>query len=639
MNTTKSYKFILLITALVMSVITAFTMMSFNTAKADGITITPNAYFNYNGTTTAEFKNDNAVFTLTENDTIEIENTVTVNDFFINYKIGEGVESVKLLITANSYLVNGNKSTDGKYYTDIVNQVSVSADGTAKLNDKDLTTATAGKIYMKVDGNGYYTASVDGTDFVTEDNSYYRVKTSNEYNKLTGKVKIEVTLKDGVDTADFEIISLSQKASDDAFLQTFKLTESALTEVMPVICLTDDIKVKDGKAVIYNTITKITYNVYSFLDGHNKNNTKLTANAWVNENGNGEVHFVTVGANQLKIVDKADDTKVFLTVELNVLEEGAASDKPVYTFEQSAYDAFMAALEKQYLVVDDKDTSDVADDETHCVALGTTITIPSLKDFVSDDYTSYENLGVEMYYATPNSTSFATKNEMKITLSDAGNYTFFVLFKDKNNADCSMDKGDFIIEEDGQVDKINESVYGKQFIFSFHIEDDAPITITPSTVQGKGYKGASYTASKFTVDASGCTITYKLYYNSSMDADKDADGWVEIPSASSVTDTEYNENGYSYDDVKEIAYNGTLTFTPDKIGSYKIECYANSKMTAREASASTIIRIGNEPSVVKPASEWLQNNVWSVVFLSIGTLCLIGIIVLLCIKPKEENDN
>lgn len=635
MNTAKSYKFILLIIAFIMSLVTAFTMMSFNSVKADTINITPDAYFNYAKTTTAEFKNDNAVFNLTESDTIEIENTVVVNDFFMNFKMGEGIESVKLIITANSYFVNGNKATDGKYDTEIVNEVSVNADGTAKFNGNSLVTATAGKIYMSVKDNGFYKASVNGIDYVSESKAYYRVKTSNEYNKLTGKVKVEVTLKDGVDTADFEIISLSQKASDEMFLQTFKFTDNALIESTPIICLSDSVKVKDGKAIIYNVTTKITYNVYSFLDGHNKNSTKITANVWVNENGNGEVHFSNLGDNQLKITDKNDETKVYLTVQLNVLDESAETGKPVYTFNQSAYDAFIYALEKQYTVIDDKDTPDEADDETHCVALGKTITIPSLKDFVSDDYTTYEDLEVEMYYATPNSTSFATKKDMKLILSDAGDYTFFVLFKD---AKASMDKGDFIVEEDGKEDKINNAVYGK-FVFSFHVVDGAPIIITPASVQGKGYKGTSYTASKFTVDASGCAITYKLFYNPSIEAVEDTDGWVEIPSASSVNDTDYNENGYSYDDVKKIAYNGTLTFTPDKIGSYKIVCYANSKITAREASASTIIKIGNEPTVVRPASEWLQNNVWSVVFLSIGTLCLIGIIVLLCIKPKEEKDN
>lgn len=30
-----------------------------------------------------------------------------------------------------------------------------------------------------------------------------------------------------------------------------------------------------------------------------------------------------------------------------------------------------------------------------------------------------------------------------------------------------------------------------------------------------------------------------------------------------------------------------------------------------------------------------MNNIWSLVFLTIGTLALVGIIVILCIKPKD----
>ena len=62
----------------------------------------------------------------------------------------------------------------------------------------------------------------------------------------------------------------------------------------------------------------------------------------------------------------------------------------------------------------------------------------------------------------------------------------------------------------------------------------------------------------------------------------------------------------------------------------------------RAVSDSAVIVVTDEPTYVKPDSKWLQNNVWSVVFLSVGTLCLIGIIILLCIKPKTattESDN
>ncbi len=118
----------------------------------------------------------------------------------------------------------------------------------------------------------------------------------------------------------------------------------------------------------------------------------------------------------------------------------------------------------------------------------------------------------------------------------------------------------------------------------------------------------------------------------------DSDGWVEIPKASSVTDTKYNKDGYTYNQIKSIGYDGSLSFTPDKVGTYLIKCTATSETTSRSDTGYAIVSITQEPAVVKVPSNWLQNNVWSVVFLSIGTLCLIGIVVLLCIRPKEETD-
>ena len=172
------------------------------------------------------------------------------------------------------------------------------------------------------------------------------------------------------------------------------------------------------------------------------------------------------------------------------------------------------------------------------------------------------------------------------------------------------------------------------------MQDDADMSVTASVKNGVGYKGVQYSAAKFNVDASGCTMTYKLYYNANKNAEKTSEGWKEIPKASSVTDEKYvSKDGYDYDQIKGFNYDGKLDFVPTEIGAYMIECVATSNVSSRSAEDFMIIKVEKAPSIVKVDSKWLQNNVWSVVFLSIGTLCLIGIIVLLCIKPKDDVDN
>ena len=92
----------------------------------------------------------------------------------------------------------------------------------------------------------------------------------------------------------------------------------------------------------------------------------------------------------------------------------------------------------------------------------------------------------------------------------------------------------------------------------------------------------------------------------------------------------------SYERVKNISYNKTTTFIPDEVGFYKLECKAY--INNRSETAASIIEVKEKQKEVVVDDHWLANNVWSVVFLSIGTLSLIGIIVLLFIKPKEESE-
>ena len=57
-----------------------------------------------------------------------------------------------------------------------------------------------------------------------------------------------------------------------------------------------------------------------------------------------------------------------------------------------------------------------------------------------------------------------------------------------------------------------------------------------------------------------------------------------------------------------------------------------------KVSSYKLISITSDPDKVDVGGdplEWLQDNVLSVVFLGIGVLCLIGLVVLLLVKPKD----
>ena len=85
-----------------------------------------------------------------------------------------------------------------------------------------------------------------------------------------------------------------------------------------------------------------------------------------------------------------------------------------------------------------------------------------------------------------------------------------------------------------------------------------------------------------------------------------------------------------------MAYDGTLTFTPVKTGTYRFTCTVTLKNFSGTAEATSEIVV-NDVTTVKPDDHFFENNIGSFIFLGIGTLALAGVIVLLCIKPKEEN--
>ena len=209
------------------------------------------------------------------------------------------------------------------------------------------------------------------------------------------------------------------------------------------------------------------------------------------------------------------------------------------------------------------------------------------------------------------------------------------MFEDANGDKMEIDDF-YTFDENDDNKRIPGDYYG--YVFSFEIKDNAPINIT-AVNQSKGYVGTTYTVSKFNVSATGYTPTYELYYNSDATELPVGDWeqtWTRIPKASEVTEVDAMPEGFTYEDIQNINYDGQLTFTPDRIGKYVIKCTVSSTSSVRSASATASVEVQETPTIVKPVNPWLKDNVWSVVFLSAGTVCLIIVIILLFIKPKEK---
>lgn len=664
MNTAKSYKLAILLTAFVLSFVTAFVMM-FSSAPANvsaqEVTPTASNYFTVNGEVgTIAFGDKGATATLKAGDELKFKNKLVIDAFSLELNVPTTVKEFDVVIKSDSYFVNGNKNADGEFDTEIENVWNFKLNGATfdiKLNNgTDVMTDTAGTnmtlIVATVDGTIVSAMLSDMGTSVANSDAYYRIR---QVDKAVGEVSIRIKELVDVETADIIIASVDQNAmettvnSNDAWKQSFATNaEGKITKAQPRVAIDNALFVRqaDGsyanKALEYKEY-EVKMTPYSALGGVYESDlffVEPSDNAWL-ENSDKPKTVRFRSDAELKVGTKIDNNAVvYETYTIDVFKKTDDDKAPKYfTLDASSLEiqSFVSALEKEYKVVDDNGTpEDKTDDVTHSVALGTSVSIPSFEDLVYDEFTSYEVLKEKVTLKYYNPTTSGSSSNLSISLNSEGTYTFFVMFEDLSGNKMEEDK--FIIEEDGVYNKNDDSEGYGEFLFTFSVADDAPIVVKAAS-QGKGFVGTTYTASKFSIDASGCNKSYTLYYNPSTTANENTtEGWIEIPKASTVTDEDYDKDGYKYDDIKAIAYNGELVFTPNKVGTYKITCTAVSTVSSRSASGDAIIHVERATKVVKVPSTWLADNVWSVVFLSVGTLCLIGIIILLCIKPKDETE-
>ncbi len=615
MKNTKSNRLILAFVAIVMFIASAFTIFtSNNSAKA-----APSSLSFLGGTAYDSATLDSAESAVKvkvkDGQNLSFDYELAIDDFKMQFALSSDVTSVKIELTslskyASSVVVNG------KLVKDVVNTFTFN-----NSSDTDYTLA------INVDGNTVK-ANVNGTinDGQNEINAF---------GIPSAKMNIIFSVKDGAE-GTVTLKSVDQKASDSTakYKQTFEVDNGAIKNfALPRVQVDADF-IQNGVA-INGKIYDVKFYPFSVAKSYNDADFYVEAgacandcNIWIgNATNPDDIQFNKPEGNNSSMTfyvcvgEDTDREVVEEAIEVKVIDKDKDVDVPYYESDDSLKAIYKEAVNKacfkQY------------GDETHCIPLGSKYAIPSMKDIVRDNVTAYEELGVTVYYRTPKTTGKATT--MQIPTDGAGKYVFYVVFEDE--AGNTMDADDFLIVDDHNPDVFDKGRF-YDYVFEFYLEDDAPVTIEAPTTQEKGTVGKSYTATNFTIDGttdiseSNNHLEYKLFYNANAEAKAFDEGWVEIKRASEATESS----------DKLIAFNGKLTFTPDKEGAYMIECKATSYSKVHSASARTIVVVEKDEEAVIETSNWFVDNIWSVVFLSIGTLCLIAVVVLLFIKPKEENE-
>ncbi len=635
MKKAKSFKFIILTVALCISML--FSVLCFN-SNVNGVAhatykTETEKYFETDAN--VEYKNDALVVTANDGDKLSIVNPLVINDFGINVTVPYGAKTLTLELMSNSYVLHGNKNTDGEFDIKIKNKIVVDVVSlTAKLNEESETAIaiTGGDLTINVMvNNNVVKANVNGVELL-QTNDYFKVS-GNDYS--TAYVSLGFNLEEGQTDKEFNVNYIDQKTSDvnGEYKQTFNLVEEDVVPALAVAVIGDEVYTSNGKITVKDgEEVEVSIKAYSVYDNVKAEDLFIKA-----KDSNDEINDFIVDvekpkkfifnkqngavSNVEKIAVTTDGTNELSVFDVVVLDkEYNTTVAPEYDAPDYALEAFKNALVKATKIGD------------NYIALGKSVEIPSMKDLVKYEYIPFDELKYTVYVNTP-TTENSTTSSMKIRVDVPGEYKFYVMFYDgENSMESPIDNEDIMLGKDSTTQK---------YVFSFKIEDNAPLNVEANkeTAGTNGYVGVRYSAVPFDIDAESFTPTYTLWYNADSNATLETkEGWIKVLKKSEVTSS-YKEEVFTTEDINTINYDGKLDFTPVKVGAYRIDCEVSSGLTVSADKDSYLIKVTDVKKEVKPESQWLKNNMVSVIFLGIGTLCLIGIVVLLFVKPKEKTDS
>lgn len=366
----------------------------------------------------------------------------------------------------------------------------------------------------------------------------------------------------------------------------------------------------------------------------------------LSDGDNSEYYFIEWFADDSALAAQADGYSY-----ISVVRPGRVTATPSYTF----YDESGATGDIGLYQDAVRQASKNEDGSGIQVGTGAYFYIPSLKAYITDDTCGYTDMTFDLYWRTKSSDTQSSTDlsydELRIELTAEGVYEFRVVPVNKlgNAIEVTDEKGN-------PVSVISSSnIWTVQGIptFSFTVQYNG-LSIEEPEAGEDGYIDVTYTFDSFEIislsDAHTSPVTeYKLYYlipneqyeGQTIPADdlrasllgltEEANGvcaygtWVEIGE-----DDEDNEYAESWNA-------SSLSFVPKTSGYFGVTVRAyDSGLSIGAKTEAAVANISSRTDVLPGETYWLQNNILSVVFICIGGVCLIGIIVLLLIKPKDK---
>lgn len=340
-------------------------------------------------------------------------------------------------------------------------------------------------------------------------------------------------------------------------------------------------------------------------------------------------------------------------------------EAPSYTFYQKAIDntltfdqdAFNAFVDAYQAAVDTAAEEQRAGD-------GYYFYLPSLMDYIEDNDTSYTGLKFNIFYkyTTTGSQTKLAYNALKFPVSKAGKYVFKVVASDK-----SGNVMQYLNDDERWADVTSDVVWDIDEIpaFTFTAENRG-LEIEDLETASYAYKGSNYSAKKFTVKGSDYEDEFKLCYldgvtpgnisyNEIVDFANDYHdedfvsalkekyssisgeaAFTEISPWDSDGPTDEDDKGWETHDNRYEWRESSFSFTPQDTGYYVIVGKYVDNDTTEVVYAYEVVYVSSETDKNYGEIYWIEDNVVTVVFIVIAAVSLIGIVVLLVIKPAEK---
>lgn len=332
-----------------------------------------------------------------------------------------------------------------------------------------------------------------------------------------------------------------------------------------------------------------------------------------------------------------------------------------YTADKSVFDDYQAKLDE--LTKDENGLPKInAGSSNH-------LYLPSVEELFKGSLSSYTDLTFSIYYncTSKKSRTSLSSSDLSINVDTDGIYVFTVYATDA--AGNTM----YYLDGEGEVVKIAASEIWDYFDdddkrnldivpwFTFKVGYEAASAEAPGA-QDVGYVGTAYTGASFDIngvsgkytaeyslalfDRAAYTsdhgsISYSEFIDKVQELYESVEGrkyFTLIPASADLSSTDEE-----YERFNDYAWNKTsLSFVPQEKGTnsfYVIRLQLTDKVADGATSNYYMaISVSAKATALKGESEWLKNNIASIILLSIAALSLIGIVVLIIVKPKQTGD-